>query len=71
MVFDRLSTWLIAAFNGEFLRWEGMRPKEQEGLYDPSEESDADTDRKRSVEGRGRKMLRRGLEALGENIIVL
>lgn len=48
-----------------------MRPKEQEGLYDPSEESDADTDRKRSVEGRGRKMLRRGLEALGENIIVL
>lgn len=66
MVFDRLATWLTAAFNGEFLKWENMRPKEQEALHHHSEEDDADTGRKRSEEGRGRRMLRRGLEALGE-----
>ena len=64
MVMDRLVTWLIAAFNGEFLKWEDMRPKEQEELH---EHSKFDVDSKRSEEGRGRRMLRRGLEALGEN----
>ena len=65
MVMDRLVTWLIAAFNGEFLKWEDMRPKEQEELY---EHSNLGVDSKRSEEGRGRRMLRRGLEALGENL---
>lgn len=79
MVYDRLATWLVAAFNGEFERWVEKRPKEEVGEYDPNEDDDDEHEhdghggderkgvlvKRGNVEGRGRRMLRREVEMLG------
>ena len=68
IVYDKLATWITAAFNGEFIKWANMRPKEQEGMvYDPNENDDDENHDKmerRWVEGRGRRMLRSEMERL-------
>lgn len=66
IVYDKLATWITAAFNGEFIKWANMRPKEQEGLaYDPNEDDENhDKVGRRWEEGRGRKMLRSEMERL-------
>ena len=74
MVYDRLATWITMAFNGEFLKWDGVRPKEEVGPYDANEDDDHDHDeghekkrlgkRSSSSEGRGRSMLRSEIEKL-------
>ncbi|KAF8426281.1 putative dipeptidyl-aminopeptidase B [Tirmania nivea] len=66
IVYDKLATWITAAFNGEFIKWTNMRPKEQEGMaYDPNEEDDENHDKVgRGWEGPGRRILRREIERL-------
>lgn len=69
IVYDKLSTWIMTAFNGEFIKWANMRPKEQDGMaYNPNEDDDDENHDKlarRWEEGRGRKMLRSEMERLG------
>lgn len=71
IVYDKLATWITAAFNGEFIKWVNMRPKEQEGtVYDPNEDDDGHHDKRRRgrEEGRGRRILRDEIERLERSL---
>ncbi|KAF8467754.1 putative dipeptidyl-aminopeptidase B [Kalaharituber pfeilii] len=61
MVYDRLATWLMAAFNGEFLKWQNMRPKEQVGEYTGNVDGDDDDHHDKTM-GRGRGLLKKELK---------
>lgn len=56
MVYDRLAGWLVLAFNGEWTKWQDVKPKED---WD-----DDDDDEMMRGTGKGRTMLKRELGEL-------